>query len=473
MNFSGRLLDGRYKLETLISTSGMSEIYFGRHTLLGRKIAVKILNAEWAHHEDVVTRFVREARAATAVGHPNIIEVLDVGFIDETQPYIVMEYLRGECLATMLKREGVLSLSALCGLLEPLLQALSVVHQHGIVHRDLKPENIYINIDSLTAGAAVKLLDFGIAKFTAVAPDQRVTISGASIGTPAYMSPEQAKGDLSLDRRSDLYTIGVVMYEILTGKMPFVGETIQETLTQIVENDANTPSALNPDFPVEALPIIERAMAKDREERYGTADELLNALRSLDAFQHRTAAFEETISRIAMTKDPQETPSTDTGATLGEGEEDLTARVAMDPVYENAKITTIAVWDNQTQTSKGKFAVLMAGIIGLSVTIGSVLTIWLANASKTASTMPLSPVCEGREAEGDGTRTIKVTGVPMGAGVYYNNEKISSNPYQVVWRAEHTSIILTPPEPPEKSAATAAEKKQALKVVLVAEHSHK
>jgi serine/threonine protein kinase len=221
------LLDGRYRIVRLLGEGGMGAVYLASHVGLGRDVAIKFLHAEFISREDIVGRFRREAQAAAAIRHKNIIEVFDVGMSPQGEPFLVMEYLEGESLAGLLKRVGPLSLGAACAVMEPTLQALQAAHRKGIVHRDLKPDNIFLAYQE-GEPPVVKIIDFGISKFTQGDPDKWRTRTGAVMGTPAYMSPEQARGSASLDHRTDLYSMGTILFEMLTGGLPYAGTNFAE-----------------------------------------------------------------------------------------------------------------------------------------------------------------------------------------------------------------------------------------------------
>lgn len=208
MDYSGRTLENRYSVTKLLGKGGMGSVYLGHHVKIGKRVAVKFLHAQFTSSPELVKRFYREAQAASMVQHSNIIKVMDVGVSDSGEPFLVMEYLEGESLAEMLKRKGILDIGAACGVLEPALLALSAAHDSGIIHRDLKPENIFM-VHEESGFSGVKLIDFGISKFTGPGDQSQLTQTGTLLGTPAYMAPEQVRGDKDIDRRADIYSMGV------------------------------------------------------------------------------------------------------------------------------------------------------------------------------------------------------------------------------------------------------------------------
>ena len=201
--YLGKIIDKKYKLVKPLGHGGMGSVYLGEHIILNIKVAVKFLRREFATRDDVIKRFFNEAKAAAAIAHRNIINLIDVGNPEDGEPYLVMQYLRGESLAARIKRLGPFDLNTACEVMVPLLKALGAAHEKGIVHRDLKPDNIFIaKGDDDTP--IIKLIDFGISKFLGHPDDEeKLTHTGAIIGTPTYMSPEQADGRVEIDHRTD------------------------------------------------------------------------------------------------------------------------------------------------------------------------------------------------------------------------------------------------------------------------------
>lgn len=288
-NHSGKVLDGRYEILYLLDEGGMGAVYLGRHIKLGRRVAVKILRGELAGNKELVARFYREAQSASVISHPNIIDVYDVGVADWGEPYLVMEYLSGENLASVLDRKGPISLAAACGIMEPALRALQAAHDRGIVHRDLKPENIFL-MGQEDAPPVVKVIDFGISKFLQ-AEQTKLTRTGSLLGTPSYMSPEQARGRGTFDHRSDIYSMGVVLHYMLCGCLPFVGESYNDLIVNILTEPVPPPSETYAAFPAEVEPIVMRLLQKDPEQRFSTCMEVLDALTALAAFAGRQEAL--------------------------------------------------------------------------------------------------------------------------------------------------------------------------------------
>ena len=244
---------GNYDIQSQLGEGGMGTVYLGIHPQIGKKVAVKVLHEELASKQDVVTRFFNEAKSVNDISHPNIVDIVDFGEtnIDGAHfKYIIMEFLDGDSLSARIRSAGVTIRETLY-IIAQAASALSASHQKGVVHRDLKPENIFL------CGRGgdknyVKLLDFGIAKLTGdQAALSQKTRTGMVIGTPAYMSPEQCEGRGLIDHRSDIYALGVVMYELLTGRVPFPGDGFGEVLVAHLTRDPPAPTTLNPNIPPE------------------------------------------------------------------------------------------------------------------------------------------------------------------------------------------------------------------------------
>ncbi len=258
-------LSDRYELTAHLARGGMADVFQGRDELLGRSIAVKVLHSQYSTDEAFVKRFRKEAQAAANLTHPNIVGIYDWGQFDSTY-YIVMELVDGRSLRDVLKSEGALLPRRAVEIAADVAAALSVAHRAGLVHRDIKPGNILLAPDG-----TVKVTDFGIAR--AWDDSQELTKTGAVMGTATYFSPEQAQGAVA-DERSDVYSLGIVLYEMLTGAPPFRGDSPMAVAFQHVSQPPQPPSALNPDVPSHLDAIVMRAMSKDPEARYQTAEEL-------------------------------------------------------------------------------------------------------------------------------------------------------------------------------------------------------
>jgi len=273
----GRVIAERYRITALLGEGGMGAVYAAEHIALGRRVAIKRMHPELAEDERSVARFQREARTAAATGHENVVDVLDLGFAEDGAPYLVMEYLRGESLAKALKRQGRLPVKEACYVLGQVLGALSAVHRKGIVHRDLKPDNIFLTRRSGRSDY-VKVLDFGVSKIRGESEVSSLTRTGVMLGTPHYMSAEQARGQRNLDYRVDIYAAGVILYECLSGFLPFEGNNYHALLQAILSHQPRPLSQRAPHIPQGLERIVHRAMAAKPADRFESAREMLLSL---------------------------------------------------------------------------------------------------------------------------------------------------------------------------------------------------
>ncbi len=271
-----------YEILSQIGEGGMGTVYLARHPYIDRKAAIKVLRPSLAKDATLVQRFFNEARAANAIRHPNIIDIIDVGLTAEGgTPYLMMEFLEGENLSVRIKRMGKIRVGDAVEFAYQTASALSAAHSKGIIHRDLKPENLYLVPDPSVPGReVVKVLDFGIAKLRGdLQGDSVKTQTGALMGTPPYMSPEQCRGiSDQIDHRTDIYALGIIMYEMLCGAPPFVGEGFGEILVMHLTRAVEPPRARNPGIPEHLEAVILRALAKDANQRFGSMTELQAAL---------------------------------------------------------------------------------------------------------------------------------------------------------------------------------------------------
>ena len=271
----GDTLDHRYRLDRLIGRGGMGAVFEAEHVILEKRVAVKILHPNMAGNVEALERFYREARTASKLGHEGIVEISDVGQAQDGSPYLVMELLRGEGLGDLLDRAGKLDPRFALDVTAQILSVLVAVHEHGIVHRDLKPENIFL-CPRTDGTYHVKILDFGICKITSDETGPRLTHTGVAMGTPCYMSPEQARGDMRLDHRTDLWSAGVMLYEMLTGRVPYDGPNYNVVIAKLLTEDYVPPRAIDPELPEELERVVLRALSRDPLGRYSSAAELLS-----------------------------------------------------------------------------------------------------------------------------------------------------------------------------------------------------
>lgn len=271
----GAILGGTYQVKRVLGEGGMGKVYEAGHLRLGsRRFAVKVLHAEYARHTDVLSRFQREAEAAASIDHTHVLEVFDVSRTEDGRPYIVGEFLEGEDFHEYLEKHGKVDVQAAVAITRQLCGALKAAHDAGIVHRDLKPENVYVLHGRTLVGRKgapfVKILDFGISKIAG--KETNLTRTGMIMGTPNYMAPEQARGE-KVDHRADVYALGAILYRMLTGKRAFEGTDAGAVITAVLNEDPKRPRSIEPSIPEAIEIVIQRAMAKDKTERYQSMEE--------------------------------------------------------------------------------------------------------------------------------------------------------------------------------------------------------
>ncbi len=274
----GMVLQDRYRIVRKIGDGGMGAVYEGEHLTIKRRVAIKVLHAQFATNPEIVARFHREAQAATAIGHPNIVEVTDMGRFEDGTSYMVLEYLEGRDWAHDIKQQGPQALGKCVHIISQVCDALEAAHQKGIVHRDLKPENVFL-VPFRDDPNFAKVLDFGISKVMddAVA-DRSLTQTGTALGTPYYMAPEQCQGKKDVDPRADIYSLGVMLFQALTAQYPFDDESYPMLVLKICTEAPPSLTRYRPDVPVEVEHIVNRMLAKHRDHRFARCAEVKAAL---------------------------------------------------------------------------------------------------------------------------------------------------------------------------------------------------
>jgi serine/threonine protein kinase len=299
----------------------MGVVYLAEHPVIGKKVALKAIHPELSRNAEVVSRFVTEAKSVNQIGHEHIVDIADFGTTPSGEFYFIMEYLQGEALSDRLKRENRLDATRAMVIGAQIADALDASHEHGIIHRDLKPENIFL----VARGGSkdfVKVLDFGLAKLTQ--SEEKVshkTRAGSVMGTPYYMAPEQCEGKTEIDPRADIYSLGVLMFEMLTGKVPFGGDGYGEIIVKHITMPPPSVRSLVPELSPELDLILFRALAKDRTQRFQTMGELRDAL--LDPNRYASAAplvgIPDDLSGVARAATPMARSEMDIGAKIGFG----------------------------------------------------------------------------------------------------------------------------------------------------------
>ncbi len=278
MSFSpGEVLAEKYRIVRMIGRGGVGEVYEGENLRIRRKVAIKTLRSEFLAKSDVVQRFEREAQAAGRIGSAHIVEVLDLGDLPDGSRFLVMEFLEGLTLSKHIKGAGRLGAIETAQILMQLLEGLGAAHAAGIIHRDLKPANVVLTTKA--GDHFAKILDFGVSKFNTLASDElAMTKTGMVVGTPYYMAPEQAKGARDLDHRVDLYAAGVILYEAVTGEVPFNADTFNELLFKIVLEAAKPVESVVANIDPNFAAIVNKSMAREPSQRFQTAKEFQQAL---------------------------------------------------------------------------------------------------------------------------------------------------------------------------------------------------
>ena len=273
----GVVLKEKYELLRILAAGAMGTVFEAKHVALQRRFAVKVLSIDSRQQADALPRFKREAELSSAIGHENIVDVVDIDRTEDDQWYLVMELLQGEELRELMYRERKLPVEDVVAIARQLGSAVDAAHAQGVVHRDLKPENIFVLDRKDEAGApVVKIVDFGISKVRDAETD--LTRPGEVIGTPFYMAPEQARGDRTIDHRADLFALGAVFYEALVGNAPFKGSTPNAVLRSILVDDLPSPKECAPELSDPVCQVLERALAKEPDERFQSGAELAHAL---------------------------------------------------------------------------------------------------------------------------------------------------------------------------------------------------
>ncbi|HZU85040.1 MAG TPA: serine/threonine-protein kinase [Polyangiaceae bacterium] len=334
--FPGAIVAGRYRLEEVVGHGGMGSVWRATHTGLGEQVAVKLVSANFVRSSEALRRFDTEAKAAARLRSRHVPQVFDNGVLEDGTPFLVMELLHGESLAARIARAGPIPLPETISILEQCCRALTRAHSLGIVHRDIKPENVYLAQSVDDDGYIVKVLDFGIAKVTSsLAEDGRSsTRTGTLLGTPLYMSPEQARGLRTVDSRTDLYSLGLVAYTMLSGRLPFGGETLGELLLQICAEPLPSLRAVAPGLPPAIEAWFQKACARLPDDRFPSAQAFVEALRVAAGISSPgpsdplaakfpsisgVGAAPDAASRSARSPVPEtlNTPSTTSGTALG------------------------------------------------------------------------------------------------------------------------------------------------------------
>lgn len=327
------VLADRYRVVKKLGEGGMGSVYLAEHTTINKRLAIKVLSPEFSHKQDLVDRFLQEARAASMIDQENVVEITDFGSTPNGSVFFVMEYLNGEDLSDTIKNNGPLPWSRVKPIMLQIVEALKSAHEAGIIHRDMKPENCF-RIKRGSNHDFIKVLDFGIAKVTSDEGEgKNLTRTGMIFGTPEYMSPEQAKGE-KVDHRVDVYALGVILYELLTGRVPFTADTFMGILTKHMFEPPAAPSTVVPhaNIPADVEAIILKALQKDREYRFQDMTDMGAAIEKVGSGSAAVSVVEEVVALPAGGEtsfknraathglvDDDEPPKSKTGMVVGLG----------------------------------------------------------------------------------------------------------------------------------------------------------
>jgi serine/threonine-protein kinase len=418
----GKRVD-KYEIVRVIGRGGMGTVYEALNTTIGKRVAMKFVDAQTAQSKESIARFQREAEAASAVESAHIVEIFDSGVADDGIPYIVMELLRGEDLGHRIKRCGRLEIGEAVHVVAQILRGLHRAHEAGIVHRDLKPDNIFL-VDRDDDQSFAKILDFGISKVQRQGgvPVHTLTRQGTVLGTPFYMSPEQAQALPDIDGRTDLWSVGAILYECLTGRPPYTGTSYEQVIVNICMYDAEDVRAHNPAVPEAIARVIARALARDRHERFATAREVLEALKAATSgvISSRSGAIpaEERAAGDPSSPDFRLTPRGALNATVaasGSTPESPAEASAIEVRAGSSKVGWSTSRGAAARREKRTFAV-----IAVSALLAGSLGAFLFVRSRPPASLPLAPhddeISVQLQANVAGARFV-VDGAPVQSGV--------------------------------------------------------
>jgi serine/threonine protein kinase len=374
----GSLIAGRYRLEHPLGEGGMGTVWAATHTVTRRQVAMKFLKDSMRHRKDLRERFLREAAAASALKHPNVVEIIDVFDFAEGCPVMVMELLRGETLGAKLLRDERLSLEETAALLLPVVSAVGSAHALGIVHRDLKPDNLF-----LIEGGGVKVLDFGIAKLTAErylqdGPSALLTESGSMLGTPCYMAPEQASGEHPVDHRADVWSLGVILYECLSGMRPIEGENLPQVVARLMSAGIMPLERIAPELPGAVTALVMQMLTREVGRR---TPSLVDVSRSLGRFTNVKAPEFAPPSGVAAPTSPKTMESARSRGKVvhGRGADPQGPTMLSSPPVNSS----LQIAKEPPKQNRNLFFAAMAGVLLMAVA-------WLASNRRPATAVPTS-----------------------------------------------------------------------------------
>jgi serine/threonine-protein kinase len=361
----GIIVDDKYDICQKIAAGGVGTVYRARHRYTGREVAIKLLNEPHCRDRGMCERFLREAKAAAEIGHPNIVDVVDAGVDEDVGVYVAFELLEGFDLAEALKR-GSLSTDQVLQVADAALDALEAAHRVGIVHRDIKPPNIFL-IPGEQGALHVRVLDFGAAKRQHVATEETLTTVGTVIGTPAYMSPEQASGE-PVDGRTDVWAMGALLFRALAGRMPFAEKNPNRLIASIIRDDAPSLGEFRPDLSAGVVQVVDKALVRDPELRWQSASAMQAALR------HAAEQVSAPVVRPALPTLP-ETPASLRREALSDAPDDT--------IEEESPLVS-------TAPSRRAWAPIVGGLLVVAV-VGGAFAWWRSSSPPNRGAAPIEP----------------------------------------------------------------------------------
>jgi len=427
--YLGATIDGRYKVEALLGEGGMGVVYRCVHTIIGKKVAMKVLRADLARDAEVTERFLNEAKAASSIGNAHIIDISDFGQFPDGAAYFVMEFLNGQPMSKLVEGSQPLSVQRILHLARQIVEGLSAAHAANIVHRDLKPDNIFL-VDRGGQRDFVKILDFGIAKVSSSAEGAKLTRAGAVFGTPHYMSPEQAAGQ-PVDHRGDIYSFGVILYELASGRLPFDADNFMGILTQHMYKAPVPIRALVPvpqDVPPGLEAIILKCLSKRPEHRYQSMQEMILEFDKLSAggvpdavpeMMARSGGFNVPVDYFMKGQMPQPVPATPSRPSA--------ARRGRWPLYAGVAGVLAAVG-------------IVVGIFAKSqssAALQSPQTTLTAEGTPGKAADPNAPVVPAVTRPAVTSKQVLLAAVPIDAHVFRNAEDLGQSPVMVAVEEGH------------------------------------
>jgi serine/threonine-protein kinase len=443
---------GNYEIKEKLGEGGMGAVYLGEHPLIGKRVAVKVLLDDYASNETIVGRFFNEAKAVNDIRHQNIVDIVDFGKTEKPGGgfiiYIVMELLEGQSLAGRLDTRR-LGLDEVQYIMKQCCSGLAASHAKGIIHRDLKPDNLFL-VPRGADNNFLKILDFGIAKLTATSEGNAKTRTGTLIGTPAYMSPEQCAGRNKIDARSDVYALGIVCYEMLTGHVPFKGEGFGDIVVAQITEEAKLPSTLRPDLPPEWDALVMRAIEKEPEKRFQSMEEFGVALSDPQKYLQSpgVVAFYGAVAAAPTTSVPVMTLEEKSGATgkvsaLPSSSNDAATMVATkkkrdttlsgaasevrEPAASRKRMAVIASTAAAVLVAGAAAAVLLRGPAGTTATTAPAPVA----ASTQAPAVPAAAAVVAPAAKRPEQVVVKLVSDPAGATVMQGDKALGSTPFEL------------------------------------------